>query len=64
MENDPSGYKLAMAMKLLVKEDKKECKSVLDEKDKNGGEETSESGEAAPAEGTSASGAGGGETVE
>lgn len=64
MENDPSGYKLAMAMKLLVKEDKKECKSVLDEKDKNGGEETSESGEAAPAEGTSASAAGGGEAAE
>lgn len=51
MENDPKGYKIAMAMKSFVKEDKKECKSVLDEEDKNGGaSETSDSGESAPAE--------------
>ena len=49
MEHDPNGYKVAIAMKALVKEDKRECKSVLDDGDKNGGgtEESSGSGEAA-----------------
>lgn len=48
MEHDPNGYKVAIAMKALVKEDKRECKSVLDDEDKNGGtEESSGSGEAA-----------------
>ena len=51
MENDPKGYKIAMAMKVFVKEDKKECESVLDDEDKNGGaSETSDSGESASAE--------------
>lgn len=51
MENDPKGYKIAIAMKALVKEDKKECKSVLKDEDKNGeASETSEGGESAPAE--------------
>lgn len=53
MEHDPDGYKMAMAMKAMVKEDKKECKSVLDEEDKNGG--TSETS-AAPVEDSSAEG--------
>lgn len=51
MEHDPNGYKLAIAMKSMVKEDKEECKSVLNDEDKNGGEssgteETGDSGEA------------------
>lgn len=50
MEHDPNGYKMAMAMKALVKEDQEECKSVLDEEDKNGG--ASETG-AAPVEDSS-----------
>ena len=52
MENDPNGYKLAMSMKFMVKEDKKECKSVLDGEDKDGDktEESSDSGEPAPTE--------------
>ena len=49
MEHDPEGYKVAIAMKALVKEDKKECESVLKDEDKNG-EETAETEEAAPAE--------------
>lgn len=57
MEHDPKGYKLAMAMKALVKEEKKECKSVLDDEDKNGkAEEASDGGEPAPAEGASGGG--------
>lgn len=58
MEHDPDGYKMAIAMKNLVKEDKKECESVLDDEDKNGGKtESSDSGESAPTE--AASGGGG-----
>ena len=60
MEHDPNGYKLAIAMRSMEKEDDEECKSVLDDKDKNGGE-ASESGEAAPAEASSGEG---GEAVE
>lgn len=58
MEHDPSGYKMAMAMKVLVKEDKKECKSVLDDEDKDGDktEESSDSGEPAPTESPSGEG--------
>ena len=57
MEHDPNGYKLAMAMKAMVKEDKKECKSVLDDEDKNGkAEEAADGGEPAPAEGASGGG--------
>ncbi len=49
MEHDPNGYKVAIAMKALVKEDKKECESVLDDEDKDGGktEESSDSAEPA-----------------
>lgn len=66
MEHDPNGYKMAMAMKALVKEDKKECKSVLDDEDKNGDktEESSDGGEPAPtaeASGGEAVSSGGGE---
>lgn len=50
MENDLEGYKIAMAMKAFVKEDKEECESVLDDEDKKGGE-SSGTEEAAPAEG-------------
>ena len=52
MEHDPVGYKLAIAMKSMTKEDKKECESVLDDEDKEGGE-SGETGEAAPAESSS-----------
>ena len=52
MEHDPDGYKLAIAMKSMTKEDKKECESVLDDEDKEGGE-SGEAGEAAPAESSS-----------
>lgn len=53
MEHDPEGYKLAMAMKSMVKEDKEECESVLDDEDREGGgtDETSEAEGSAPAEG-------------
>lgn len=66
MEHDPNGYKVAIAMKALVKEDKKECKSVLDDEDKNGDktEESSDGGEPAPtaeASGGEAVSSGGGE---
>lgn len=60
MENDPNGYKLAIAMRSMEKEDDEECESVLDDEDKKSGE-TSESGEAATAE---ASPSEGGEAVE
>ena len=60
MENDPAGYKIAMAMKAFVKEDDEECESVLDDEDKNGGKtESSKGGEDAPVE--SAPSEGGGE---
>ena len=49
MENDPEGYKLALSMRSLAKEDDEECESVLKDEDKNG-EEISDSGESAPAE--------------
>ena len=61
MENDPNGYKLAMSMKSMVKEDKKECKSVLDDEDKNGSSETGEAESASGGEGAASSG---GEAVE
>ena len=60
MENDPVGYKIAMAMKAFVKEDDEECESVLDDEDKSGGKtESSKGGEDAPVE--SAPSEGGGE---
>lgn len=57
MENDPEGYKLAIAMRSMAKEDDKECESVLKDEDKNG-EQASNSGETAPVESAS-----GGEAV-
>lgn len=48
MEHDPEGYKLTMAMRKPSRDDE-ECESVLDEEDRSSGE-TSETGEAAPAE--------------
>ena len=56
MENDPNGYKLAMSMKSMVKEDKKECKSVLDDEDKNGSSKTGEAESASGGEGAVSSG--------
>ncbi len=44
MNNDPDGYKLAMAMR-RHKKDPEDCESVLDEEDRNGGGETSDNGE-------------------
>ena len=69
MENDPEGYKLAMAMR-RQNPDPEDEKSVLDEEDKNGGstERSGDSGEApgvsAPeaSSGSGASSSGGGET--
>lgn len=56
MEHDPNGYKIAIAMKTMVKEDKEECESVLDDEDRNGSSEGESSGEAAPAETSSGGG--------
>ena len=53
MEHDPEGYKLAIAMRSMEREDDEECESVLKDEDKNGEESPGESGETAPAEGTS-----------
>ena len=36
MENDPEGYKLAIAMRQPPKKDDKECESVLKDEDKEG----------------------------
>ena len=47
MENDPKGYQLAIAFRKPPKKDEKECKSVLDDEDRQSGE-TSDSGETAP----------------
>lgn len=58
MQNDPAGYKIAMAMKAFVKEDDEECESVLDDED-GGKTESSKGGEDAPVE--SAPSEGGGE---
>ena len=56
MEHDPEGYKLAVSMRGMSKEDDEECESVLDDEDKNGGS-ASETGESAPeASGTPESG--------
>lgn len=51
MENDPEGYKLAIAMRGMVKEDDEECESVLKDEDKeaSGTEETA-AAESAPTE--------------
>lgn len=66
MEHDPNGYKLAIALRRPPKKDEKECKSVLDDEDKQSSGETSDSGEAAPAEtgGGEPAASGGGETAE
>lgn len=57
MENDPEGYKLAIAMRQPPKKDDKECESVLKDEDKEGN--TSETQQSAPAEGCEAASGGG-----
>ena len=59
MENDPEGYKLALAMRKPPKKDEKECESVLKDEDKEKRSEISGSEEAAPTEGGEAASAGG-----
>lgn len=49
MENDPEGYKLAVSMRGMVKEDDEECESVLDDEDKGG--KTKSASSDAPSEG-------------
>lgn len=58
MEHDPEGYKLAISMRSLVKEDDEECESVLKDEDKSSGE-TSEAEAPAPAESGEAAPSGG-----
>lgn len=53
MQNDPDGYKLALAAR-KPKKDPKEWKSILDEADKNGG--TENAGETDTSEGVETSG--------
>lgn len=61
MNNDPDGFKLAMAMR-REKKDPEDCESVLDEEDRLGAAEASRRGEEAPsAEAAGASSGGGGE---
>ena len=56
MNNDPAGYKLAMAMR-RIKRDPEDCESVLDEEDRGGGTEEAEgSPEAAAPEAAGESG--------
>ena len=47
MNNDPDGFKLAMAMR-REKKDPEDCESVLDEEDRRGAAEASQGGEEAP----------------
>ena len=49
MEHDPEGYKLAIAMRSMEREDDEECESVLKDEDKRSGGST-EAGESTPAE--------------
>ena len=62
MEHDPEGYKLALAMRGMEKEDDEECESVLEDEDKKSGG-SSGTGEAAPAEGGGAAPSDGGEAA-
>lgn len=55
MEHDPEGYKITIALRKPPKKNEKECKSVLEDEDKSTGE-TTETGEAAPAESDSGGG--------
>lgn len=55
MNNDPEGYKLAMAMR-RIKKDPEDCESVLDEEDRNGGTESEAPPEAAVPEASGGSG--------
>ena len=52
MENDPDGYRLAMAMR-RHKEDPEEVESVLEDEDKNGGSAEGTGGGEAPSVGVS-----------
>lgn len=60
MENDPEGFKMAMAMR-RPKEDPEDVESVLDDEDRNGGstEGSGDSGEAPAVEAAGASQGGG-----
>ena len=55
MNNDPEGYKRAMAMR-RIKKDPEDCESVLDEEDRNGGAESEAAPEAAAPEASGGSG--------
>ena len=57
MDNDPAGYKLAMAMR-QEKKDPEDCESVLDDEDKNSAAAQESGGEAASVEPSGASGGG------
>ena len=59
MENDPDGYRLAMALR-RQKEDPEEVDSVLEDEDKNGGSAEGTDGGEAPSVGPSGSAEGGG----
>ena len=59
MENDPDGYRLAMAMR-RHKEDPEEVDSVLEDEDKNGGSAEETGGGEAPSVGSSGSAEGSG----
>lgn len=68
MNNDPEGYKLALALR-KPKKHPKEWKSVLDDEDRNGAESTDSTSETpsdsapAPAEGSSGASEGGGDAA-
>lgn len=61
MNNDPEGYKLAMAMR-HPKEDPEDCKSVLDDEDRNGGSARTVEGSTETAPAASAGASSGAET--
>lgn len=63
MEHDQEGFKMALAMR-RPKEDPEECKSVLDDEDKNGAQEAGGSGEAPSVSAPEASSSGGEASVE
>ena len=62
MDNDPAGYKLAMAMR-REKKDPEDCESVLDDEDKNSAAQES-GGEAASVEPSGPSGGGDAATAQ
>ena len=60
MNNDPDGFKLAMAMR-REKKDPEDCESVLDEEDRQGASKASRSGKEAPSVEAAGASSGGGE---